>query len=61
MSATQPEPTKYEWRPGDRDADVFAILACALSRDHDSAVHLLATLSNKQTVSLVWALSWFAD
>ena len=60
VDAPQPEP--YEWRePRDCDADVLAVLACALLLDHDGAVSILSSLSDEQTVSLVWCLArWHA-
>jgi hypothetical protein len=61
-TAPEPEPARYEWRrPADRDADVLGVLACALSGDHDGAVTILSSLSDEQTVSLVWCLArWHA-
>ena len=60
--APQPEPEPYEWRePRDCDADVLAVLACAVLGDHDGAVSILSTLDDEQTVSLCWCLArWHA-
>jgi hypothetical protein len=58
----EPERTQYEWRePRDRDADVLAVLACALLGDHEGAVAVLSSLDDEQTTSLCWCLArWFA-
>jgi hypothetical protein len=58
-AAPQPEP--YVWvTAADKDADVIAILSAALAQDYDSAVAVLSSLSDEQTVRLVWSLSrWF--
>jgi hypothetical protein len=61
--AAVPEPEHgYEWRePRDRDADVLGVLVCAVLSDHDGAVSIFSSLSDEQTVSLVWCLAcWHA-
>ena len=62
MTAAVREPEPYEWRTSrDRDADVIAVLAAALTSDYHGAVSVLQSLDREALTSLLWCLScWFA-